>query len=166
MKAVPLCFDGLLWPCCEPVVTTFPQTIYPHLKNAVTLAPDCMVYVSLKVYAWNKRGFDFLLNNTLHLPGGHFEVEVAEGGRQLRFWQVPSCSLSIRILESMKKCQKASPGTCFDLLVRTNIFAQGITGVYKYINMGMVTMVWYFTNQGLSILLLRMKIKSCAWWTW
>jgi len=44
-----------------------------------------MVYVSLKVYAWNKRGFDFLLNNTLHLPGGHFEVEVAEGGRQLRF---------------------------------------------------------------------------------
>ena len=33
MKAIPLCFDGLMWPCCDPVVATFPRAIYHIQEN-------------------------------------------------------------------------------------------------------------------------------------
>ena len=33
MKAIPLCFDGLMWPCCNLVVATFPRAIYHIQEN-------------------------------------------------------------------------------------------------------------------------------------
>ena len=40
MKAIPLCFDGLLWPCCDPVVATFPQAVCPHSRKLLWLQPS------------------------------------------------------------------------------------------------------------------------------
>jgi hypothetical protein len=149
MKAVPLCFDGLLWPCCEPVVTTFPQTIYPHLKN---------VYVSLKVYAWNKRGFDFLLNKTLHLPGGHFEVEVAEGGRQLRLWQVPSLFIVYSHYWVYEKVSESKSRDPRDLFWFASENKHICTGVYiRYISISTwAWLPWFGTSRA-------KDFPSCCW---
>ena len=48
MKAIPLCFDGLLWPCCDPVVATFPQAVCPHSRKLLWLQPPT-VFVYLDI---------------------------------------------------------------------------------------------------------------------
>ena len=41
----PLCFDGLLWPCCDPVVATFPQAVYQDSRKLFWLQTSTVSWV-------------------------------------------------------------------------------------------------------------------------
>ena len=55
MKAIPLCFDGLLWPCCDPVVATFPQAVCPHSRKLLWLQP---LTVWFQLWFWYGFSYD------------------------------------------------------------------------------------------------------------
>ena len=54
MKAIPLCFDGLLWPCCDPVVATFPQAVCPHSRKLLWLQPSTVTRLIVVCGCWWK----------------------------------------------------------------------------------------------------------------
>ena len=47
-------FDGLLWPCCDPVVATFPKAIYPHSRKWLWLQPSTVQISWAPFLSWSE----------------------------------------------------------------------------------------------------------------
>ena len=89
MKAIPLCFDGLLWPCCDPVVATFPQ----HSRKLLWLQPST-VHVRGKLERENFYRFDI---KSVRVAKAQV-TERFRGLRFVRFKQLAVWTRSIQVV--------------------------------------------------------------------